>query len=50
MRKYLIIFLFINLALVTGQEVEEKKKKNRRKPSGKKISMNEAGDIDITIR
>ena len=50
MRTVLIVFLFINLVLVDSQDGEEKKKKNRRKPSGKEVKMNEAGDIDITIR
>ena len=49
MRTVLIVFLFINLVLVDSQDGEEKKK-NRRKPSGKEVKMNEAGDIDITIR
>lgn len=50
MRTFLIAFLFINLVLVDSLDGEEKKKKNGRKPSGKEVKMNSAGDIDITIR
>ena len=50
MLRYLIIFIFIYLLSVNAEEGKNKKVKDGKKPSGKKIRMNERGDIAITIR
>ena len=50
MVKYLLVLVFVFLVCINAKDKNDKKEKERRKPSGKKIAMTEGGDISITIR
>lgn len=57
MRKYLVIIVFLYFVSINAEDGKKEKDKDKkvgkvkdgRKPSGKKISINEKGDIGITI-
>ena len=48
--KYLLVLVFLYFVSINAKDGKDKKEKDRRKPSGKKIAMTEGGDIAITIR
>ena len=50
--KYLLVLVFLYFVSINAKDAKDgkEKKKDGRKPSGKKIAMMESGDIDITIR
>ena len=50
MMKYLLVLVFLYFVSINAKDGKDKKEKDRRKPSGKKIAMTEGGDIAITIR
>ena len=50
MVKYLLVLVFLCFVCLNAKDGKEKKEKDGGKPSGKKISLRQSGDIDITIR
>ena len=50
MWKFLVILLCLFFLQVSAQNGKGEKEKKGRKPKGKQVSMNEEGNIDITIR
>ena len=50
MWKFLVILLCLFFLQVSAENGNGVKEKRGRKPKGKQVSMNEEGNIDITIR